>query len=162
MSSWAIFDDVFGFTSEGAQSLADEQYAVVVEITISYPQKCKYYKTLTLQQKINCYIELFNNLKAEYNATSGEYCIEYHVNKEPHLHGHIEVNLPANTFNYSTSEMLRMFAKSIYLKLPKSCYKQFAKADINEYLKRFKAPAVCLNIKNVLKKEWVNYCNKET
>lgn len=158
--TWEDFDEIFGLDSKNTQSLADEYLAVTLELTIAIPQNIKEYKTLTLLEKINVYRNLFDNFKTEYNSISGAYQIEYHQNGNPHLHGYIEVLLHPNTFNYPTVEILRMFAKSIFLMMPRSVFRQFRTADVNEHLKRFKSPAVVINIKNLLSKEWVNYINK--
>lgn len=158
--SWSDFEDIFNINLNQRRDEAPEYLAVVVELTINLPSNSKDLKQLNLLQKTNILKEIFQNFKEEYKATSGSHEIEYCKTGEPHLHGFLETQLHPNVYSYETSELLRMFAKSIFLKLPKSIYKQFAKADINEYLKRFKSPAVCLNLKNILSHGWTDYMQK--
>lgn len=167
MSDWEDFNEIFGLTNEICSEAQESTLAVdstwqylCIEITIALPQKHKEYRNLTLHEKMNVYENMWENLKAEYNAQSGAYAIEYHDNGFPHIHGYLHVKLHPNTFNYETKEILKMFAKSVFLKAPRSLYKQFINAEINEYLRRFKSPLVTLNIKNYLSKEWVNYMEK--
>lgn len=157
-----VFDIVvpLGRRDEAPEHLAEPLISYNIEITIALPQNCKDYRYLPLLDKIKSYANVFENIKAEYRAQSGFYTIEYHANGEPHLHGYLDIQLHVNTFTYDIEDILKMIARSIFLKLPKVLFKQFAKADVNPYLKRFKSPAVCLNIKNVLQKEWVDYINK--
>lgn len=157
--TWEDFEEIFGVDLHGQDQLGS-YYTLVIELTIALPQKIPTYRNMSLIEKIQVYKDLYNNYKAEYKATDGCYEIEYHDNGQPHLHGWLSVRLHPNTYQYDTEELLRMFAKSIFLQLPRSCYKQFAKADVNAHLKRFKSPAVTLNLKHVLAKEWVNYINK--
>lgn len=165
-------DDVFDLYPSGAQDFTSEQYAVTLddtnnstyklclELTLSLPQNNKDYKKLLLTEKIEVYRKLFEEFKLEYKAVSGSYEIEFHQNGNPHLHGHVEVRLHNNTFNYDVEDILKMFAKSLFLRLPKACYKQLASADVQPYIKRFRSPAVCINIKNILQKGWVDYIKK--
>lgn len=126
-----------------------------VELTINIKQD-----KMTMIEHIDVYKELFENLKAEYNATAGAYEIEYCKSGQLHIHGWMDINLHINVYQYDTSEILRMIAKSIFIKLPKKYYKQYAKADVNETIKRFKSPAVVLNLKNLLSRQWVEYIEK--
>lgn len=137
-----------------------EHLAVTLEITIALPQKDKHYRCLSLPEKVNVYKNLWSNFCCEYNATEGCHQIEYHSSGEPHLHGYAKINLSPKHWDYSTTELLRMIARSLFLKMPKSAFKQFARAEINEYYKRFRSPAVTINVKTYLSTEWLNYMNK--
>lgn len=166
-----ILDDVFDLCLSKTQGVApeylavvesiDDQFKVCLELTISYPQNNKEYQKLELLEKIECYRNLFNNFKRVCGATAGTYEIEYHKNGNPHMHGFVECYIPINIIHYPIQEVLRMFAKNIFLMLPKATYKQFANAEINPYFKRFKSPAVCINLKeNILQHGWKNYMEK--
>lgn len=161
--TWNDFDEIFGFTAEQAQGFTPEHLAelctITIELTLAHPLT-KQYKNLTLLQKVDVHRQLFDNLKAEYKATSGSHEIEYHVSGLPHLHGYLTVPLHANHYAYPDDELLRMFAKSIFLKLPKSVYKQFSNAKVDGYLRRFKSPAVVINLKNMLETGWTDYMTK--
>lgn len=156
--------DVFDISNDStvtAQDLASEHLAELcfsVEITINIPPKVQ--AKLTLVEQISMYRNLFESLKLEYNAPRGTNTIEYCKSGYPHLHGWIDIKLPANVYQYDDREILRMIAKSIYLKLPKCLYKQFANAIIDGNFRRLKTPLLCLNLKNVLSQEWVNYIQK--
>lgn len=158
--TWEQFDEIFGLPQALAAEDLAALYTISIELTIALPQNCRQYRELTLLEKVNCYHKLWNHFKKEYKASKGSYTIEYHRNGNPHLHGYLEVNLHPNMYHYDTAHILRMFAKTLFLEMPKSLYKQYTKADVNEYLRRFKSPAVTLNLKEYIHKNWVNYCNK--
>lgn len=161
-----IFEKDHVFWSGEAQSLADEHLAVVqtnnheklyqvVEITLNIRQD-----KMSLLQHISAYKELWRIFKDEYKGRDDKYYIEYCKSGQPHLHGYMTIELHQNVFFYSTTELLKMLAKTFYLNLPRKYYKQLANAKINEVWKMFKAPAVTLNLKNFLYKNWEEYIEK--
>lgn len=168
--TWEDFDEIFNCNSEAPQQLTCEDLAPtipdnfisqVVELTISLPQKCKEYLKLNITEKVDIYKGLFELFKKTYNATEGSYEIEYHQNGQPHLHGYVKLYLHPNIFRYDVKYILTMFAKTIFLELPQSCYKQLQKAEVNSYIQRFKSPAVTLSLKDMLATGWVNYMTKD-
>lgn len=132
---------------------------IVVEYTINVSPK-HWSKDYGLLQKMERLKMISQEIVKEYTAVRGSYQLELCKSGEPHLHGYMEVELPAFFFGVLDCEILRMFAKTIFMQLPRPCYKQFATADINSYLRRFNSPAVVLNLKNCLEQGWVDYINK--
>lgn len=144
------------FTAEHlAETIADEQISQVVEITINIPKD-----KMQLLQHIDLYKDIWSYFKKQYKGYDDKYVIEYCKSGQPHLHGYMTIDLNSNVINYPTEELLKMLAKTIYLILPRKYYKQLNNAHINEYFKLFKAPAVTLNLKNLLYKNWCDYIEK--
>lgn len=160
--TWDDVDSIFELNGGAAQELASEHLAdhfdINIEMTINLPITA--WKHATLIQKVETLKSLHRDLLAEYNSTTGAYTIEYCKSGEPHIHAYMNIKLHYNFYQYGNEEILKMFAKSIFLKLPKKLYKQFSKAEVNTHLNRFRSPAVVLNIKNVLSKGWVDYMYK--
>jgi len=168
MSLYKMSDlDVFDIFDIEAQSLADEQFAeplvnskYVIELTLNMPYHIPFFKKKTIDQKKHYLIILFLNLCCEYNSKCYKYVIEYCVSGEPHLHAFMETELSSKLWTYGITEILRMFAKSIFMKLPKSMYKQFASAEILHHIQRFRCPAMCINLKDNFDDGWKNYIEK--
>lgn len=159
--SWKDFEEIFEVDLNRSTGLADpidEQYNIVFEYTINLPPRC--FKNMELVEKVSIYRAIHEELKREFRAIGGEHTIEYCRNREPHIHGHIEVPLHPNTYLLDDRLILDMIAKHIYLQLPRSLYKQFSSMKYDAHIRRLKGPAVCLNMKNCLEKGWVDYINK--
>lgn len=158
--SWKDFDDYFGTKiTEAAQGLAPEHLAATTdltyEITINIPQK-----KLSIQQHSEVYKNTWEHLKKVYKSVADGYHIEECVSRQFHIHGYLTVQYPVSILNYDEEVILRGLAREIYKILPKVYYKQLANLKYNAHLKRLKGPAVCLNLKEVLHKNWENYITK--
>lgn len=132
---------------------------IVIEYTVNVSPK-HWPKDYSLIQKMERLKMISEEIVKEYQTVRGSYRIEYCKSGEPHLHGFLEVELPPQFFAVLDCEILRMFAKTIFMQLPRPCYKQFATASIHSYLRRFTSAAVVLNLKNCLEQGWVDYINK--
>lgn len=132
-----------------------QYYSQTMELTINVKQD-----KMTLIEHIDCYRKIWAHLEETFNCKS-YYVIEYCKSGQAHTHGFLAVQLHINTYNYSDKNIAEMVVKPIYKMLPKKYYLQFTKKHTwhNEY-RRWKAPAVCLNIKNAIYKNWIDYCNK--
>lgn len=151
-------DELYGTP---AQPLAGEHLvSLQLAVTINLPYKNRDYKNLSLIEKINIYKDLFNTLILEYNAKYSHYQIEYTQKGEPHLHGIVEMRVLPEILAYDTKEILRMVARTIFLKLPKNCFKQWSNAKINEYFGIFDSPAVYLKLPKILSQGWTDYIEK--
>lgn len=167
MSDWRDeLDDVFDLKS-GAKNdtcchsyLVSPSITVDLAVTINLPPKCKEYKSLSLLEKINVYKELWNTICVEYNALQSHYVVEYCKSGEPHIHGTIKMQLHSNVCSYDSIEICRMVAKSIFLKLPRSAFKQFGKAKLNSYFNIFDSPAVYIKMPQILSQGWEEYKQK--
>lgn len=160
MSNYSLLDelrDVFDFDTRCQNHLVSLHLAV----TINLPIRNKDYKFLSLLEKIEIYKKLFNSLILEYNAKHSQYTIEYTQRGEPHLHGTLEIQVLPEVLSYDTKEILRMVAKTLFLQLPRSIYKQWANAKINEYFGIFDSPAVYLKLPKVLSQGWTEYITKD-
>lgn len=138
----------------------DETESYTLELTINCPPSAKEYKKLSLLAKIEYYKALFDAFCKEHNAGQSQYIIEYCRSGNPHLHAYVNVKIPSKIMFAGTEELLRMFARFIFLQLPRTCFKQFATAKIDERLKVFTSPAVHINMKDYLSQGWVDYMNK--
>lgn len=161
-----ILDDVFDLrmkSTEGNSKNSPEYlavpYRICLEITINLPISV-FSKKIELIDKINLYKNLFEELKKEYNVKSASYEIEYCKSGEPHMHAYIECFLHSNFMFYEDEHILKMFAKSIFKKLPKKIYIQLSRAKIDAPIRRLKTAALCLNLKNIISQNWENYIKK--
>lgn len=169
----SLFNNMF----EGVapQSLADEDLAEIclknkeqdetettyLELTVNVPPRSKEYNKLSVLEKVRYYQLLLDLFCKQYNAVNSYHTIEYCKNGNPHMHAYIELEVPSKIYIAGTAEVLRMFAKTIFLELPRQCYKQWSCAKIDERLKLISTPSVHINIKNSLSQGWVDYINKD-
>lgn len=151
--SWKDFEEIFSVKLNSERNLAELQ-KIVLEVTINIKQD-----RMSLLEHLEVYKSLWNDVKKEYDG-DGIYFVEYCSSGQAHIHGYLEVYVLPEIINYDTSELLRMFARSYFLKLPRKYFKQFANAKINEYFKLIKTPAVTINIKNILCSNWQDYITK--
>lgn len=162
--TWEDFKEIFNepkIATPCAQALAAEHLVSIrIAVTINIPPNSKDYKRLDVPAKVNMYKELWRTLCIEYETYRDDYVIEYCKSGEPHLHGTLFFRMHPNIVTYPDREVLRMVAKSIFMKLPRSAYKQFANAKINEYFNIFNTPAVCLKMPQVLSEGWSDYMKK--
>lgn len=163
-----LFNVMFETRSE-AQSLADEQLAEMtlteytsktLEITLNVQRNASEYKKLSILQKKDYLSLLFKHFCDEYKAESSYHVIEYCKDGEPHLHGYVNLKIPDKVLSCGTTEVLRMYARTIFISLPRIMYKQFATANIDIRLQRFKTTGLCINMKSVLEEGWINYMKK--
>lgn len=130
----------------------------VLEITINIPPLAKYRKS-SLIEKISMYQTLW---KAILNAVDCQtiehsYQIELCASGLPHLHGYVKYTLST----YSPAGLVMDCVRAVYKLLPRGAWGQIAKNPYNHHLARFKAPALCINHKKILYKQWCNYMNKD-
>lgn len=155
--------EIFGLTAKPKAELNNEHLAETtvetLEITINFPQS-----GMTLLEHIQVYKDLWQELKTEFKPIKDLYFIEYCKTGQAHIHGYLQVNVHANTYSlcqFDDSLLLKMFVKPIFKNLPKKYWIQYTKKHtIDNYLRRFKSPAVCLNLKNYLSTNWVDYISK--
>lgn len=157
--TWDDFAEIFGIDWNRSISLADttNAYRVTIEYTINLSPSVL--KKLSLIEKVRMYKEIHENLKAEYRG-EGIYTIEYCKSGEPHIHGYLDINLSPQQWLMEDKLILQMLAKSIYLKLPRSVFKQYGSMKYDYGIRRLKSPAVCLNLKNCISKGWIDYIEK--
>lgn len=149
-------DDVFDLRSGATQDLASEY---LVSLSLAITVNLKYERPY--MEMIETYKDIWASIAAEYEAQYSHYVVENCKSGAPHIHGTMTVKVHSNAYyNYSETELLRMFAKSIFVKLPKKYYKQFGKAKINEFFRIFDSPAVYLKIPKVLSEGWEIYKHK--
>lgn len=151
-------DEVYAAQGLAPEHLAvnTEDYVVTYELTINFPRK-----KLSILEHIECYKSIWAHLKKIYNTEDALYFIEYCKSGDAHLHGYLRIKYPINAYSISDEHFLKDVAKQIYLMLPKVYWKQYTKNLVfNEYYRRVKAPAVCINMKNYLSTNWVNYIKK--
>lgn len=161
--TWEDFEEIFNvdlkLKPKEAEGLAPEHLAEtmvqVYEITVNIPQG-----KLSTIQHIDIYKNVWLHLTNTYNPSRNIYFIEYCKTGQAHIHGYLEIHFPPQVVVYDDSLLLRMVAKEIFMILPKTYYKQYAKADINPHYRRLKTPAVCLNLKNILSSNWEEYIEK--
>lgn len=149
--------EVFDIEAKPAQELASEHLVSLrLAITINLGLKDK-----PVTEQIAIYKTLYDEFLREYNATNIDNVIEYCKSGLPHLHATVKVSVSSKMYyEYSNEEILRMFAKTIFIKLPKRFYRQFGKAKINDYHRIFETPAVYIKMPSVLSEGWAVYCKK--
>lgn len=139
----------------------DESSDITLEITINVQRNAAEYKKLGLPGKIKYLYEVFRNFCKEYGSKNCHHVIEYCQDGEPHLHGYASVVLPDKVMAVGGIEqVLRMYARSLFLHLPRVMFKQFGTAQIDTRLKRYKTAGLCINMKSVLEQGWTEYMNK--
>lgn len=150
-------DESYG--SIAPQELASEDLAepleYTYEITVNFPQK-----KLTTFEHIECYKDIWQNLMFDYKVSRSEMHIEYCKSGQAHLHGYVTIAYHPNAIKYDDEHFLKDLAKFFYKLLPKVYYKQFALMSYDAHLRRLKAPAVCINMKNCIHLNWETYINK--
>lgn len=150
-------DDIFDVFNLPRRTEASEH---LVSIRLAITINLKLEKQSVLEQ-IEVYKTVWYDIAAEYQSTKHDYVVEYCKSGSPHIHGTMECMIPHKAYiDYPDEQILRMFAKSIFLKLPKKYYKQFGKAKINEFFGVFKTPAVCVKMPRILSSGWEDYKKK--
>lgn len=143
-----------------AEMTLNEYTSKTLEITINVQRNAREYKRLNILQKKEYLSALFKHFCEEYKAESSYHVIEYCKDGEPHLHGYVNVKIPDKVLSIGITEVLRMYARTLYLELPRVMFKQWATADIDIHLSRFRATGVCINMKSVLEQGWEDYIKK--
>lgn len=144
-----------GFTPEHLAATIDDKYYEVFEITINFPQE-----KMSLLQHLDCYRTIWEGLCKYYRPRNQTYFVEYCASKQAHIHGYMEIGYLPGFQDISDEIIMKEFARRIYLMLPKKYWKQYAKMEYRELIRRLKGPAVCLNLKNLLGQGWTNYIEK--
>lgn len=164
-----FLDDMFDTRSQ-RKSLADDAQLAgmsiskytskTLEITLNVQRNSAEYKKLNIEQKKEYLSEIFGQFCKEFMAESSYHVIEYCKDGEPHLHGYVNLRIPDKIMSYGITEILRMYARAFYMRLPRIMFKQWATADINIHLSRFKATGLCINMKSYLEQGWQDYMKK--
>lgn len=148
--------DVFDIEPPSTQDLASEY---LVSICLAITINLKYEKEYV--QMLDTYKELWRNIAAEYKAINSHYVVEKCKSGAPHIHGTMKIRIPAKAYyEYPDEEILRMIAKSIFLKLPKKYYKQFGRAKIDTFFRTYDTPAVYIKMPYILSSGWEEYKQK--
>jgi len=129
-----------------------------IEITINIP-RTREFKQATIVEQLDMYNKLWNIAKDidGYSSPQNFHVIEFCQDGLPHLHGFIKYG---QDHPIDEEELVMTITKSIYAVLPRAAKHQIAKNPYNSFYKRFKAPALCINCKSVLRMEWYNYVMK--
>lgn len=139
-----------------ADIIEDDKIKRVYEVTVNFPQK-----DMLLLQHVECYKSLWDDIIKHYKPVSQLYTIEYCKSGQAHLHGLLEIVYPIQIIKYDDKHLLDDLMKFIYLRLPKNLWRQYMhRVSYDASIARMKTPAVCLNIKNVICKNWIDYMKK--
>lgn len=139
--------------------LGSDNVLTVVEVTLNLSDKVLKGKT---QEYRHRYLkQAFEAVAKEYNAVQQDSTIEYCQSGLPHLHGYMVFPLKKE-LSLADHLVLPMLARSYFLQLPRSVYKQMGSADIQTKIRRFSTPAVHLNLKEHVCQEWLDYMHKFT
>lgn len=140
--------------------LADPMQRYVLEVTINHPQDKKY-MVMPLDSKIERLKGLFNKIVNHTKADrdQSKCMIEFCKTGVPHIHGYVMFETPIGAIFYEEGIMTEI-ARQVYLCLPRSSFKYWVRNHYERHIRRWKSPALCLNLKNVLGDGWTSYVNK--
>lgn len=150
--------DIFEVFNLPRRAEAPEHLAVMqqyYEVTINIKQD-----KMTLLEHINVYKNVWAHLKNIYNIKEDLYFIEYCKSGQPHLHGYVRISYPINAMQIDDEHFLRDISKTVFKLLPKKYWKQHVNAKYFPSMAKLISPALCLNMKNYLSTNWVDYIKK--
>lgn len=141
------------------QALAAEEFAVnkTLEITLNIPRN-KDFRGASETERIEMYMEYWKHAKSCFNVYADQYTIEYCQDGMPHLHGYITFSIVEN--DVTDEHIVNTVVRKIFKHLPRTAWRQYQANFYNPYFKKFKSPAVCINIKDVLHANWLHYMHK--
>lgn len=153
-------DDPFWNGAVAAQDLASEHLAdTTVEYTYEITLNIKQEK-LTLLEHITAYKNVWAHLISCYKPLGNLYFIEYCKSGQAHLHGYLTIAYPSNSLFISDEHFLRDLSRQVFLLLPKKYWRQHVGSRYLSNYRKLVSPALCLNMKNYLSTNWLNYIEK--
>lgn len=130
----------------------------LLEVTLNLPNY-KEYVNLDTSGKFCLYKNIWDDMMraVDHNGCRHSYNIEYCRNGNPHMHGFMEFEFDHDIF---AEGLVMDVVRRFFANIPQRYRAQIRKNPYDTYLKRFRAPAICINYKNSLSHQWLCYMNK--
>lgn len=133
----------------------DDYYSQVYEVTVNVPLE-----GLSVVEQKRVYETVWTELLKKHRVKAQQYFIEYCKSGQMHIHGYIEMYHHKKLCCFDDNYFLEMIARDIFLQLPKKYWKQQKKSTYHAFFRMYKTPAVCINMKEILSSNWLQYMTK--